>query len=59
MTADLNFFQNAEKSDCANAFENDNRTKTTANQAGVLIMPIKTNEFSFAFTVAYYMYSFR
>jgi len=37
MTADLNVFQNAEKSDSANAFGNDNRIKTAANQVWALI----------------------
>src|SRR5437588_9925880 len=37
MTADLNVFQNAEKSDSANAFGNDNRIKTPANQVCPLI----------------------
>ena len=32
MTADLNFFQNAEKSVCAKAFGNNNRIKIPANQ---------------------------
>jgi len=32
MTADLNFFQNTEKSACAKALGNNNRTKIPANQ---------------------------
>jgi hypothetical protein len=32
MTADLNVFQNAEKSVCAKAFEENNRMKTPINQ---------------------------
>jgi len=45
-TADLNFFQNVEKSVCAKAFENDNRIKTPANQACPRITRINANEFS-------------
>jgi len=37
MTADLNVFQKAEKSDSANALGNDNRIKTPANQVCELI----------------------
>jgi len=71
MTADLNVFQNAEKSDSANAFGNDNRIKTPANQVCALITrlrsatarqaPIETNEFnSDAFTVSLItVFSFR
>jgi len=51
MIADLNFFQNVEKSVCAKAFGNDNRIKTPANQVCALITPIEANEFNFdAFT---------
>jgi hypothetical protein len=32
MTADLNFFQNTEKSDCAKALGNNNRIRIPANQ---------------------------
>jgi hypothetical protein len=45
LTADLNSFQNAEKSDdCANAFGNDNKIKTPANQVSGLIRRIDANE---------------
>ena len=59
LTADLNSFQNAEKSDSADAFGNDDRIKTPANQACALITRhggqarIETNEFNLdAFTVS-------
>src|SRR5512143_2331942 len=45
-TADLNSFQNVEKSDSAKAFGNDKRIKIPANQACALITGIETNDFS-------------
>src|SRR5206468_2497799 len=45
MTADLNFFQNAEKSVCANAFGNSNRTKIPASQARLRTPRITIGDF--------------
>jgi hypothetical protein len=62
VTADLNFCQNAEKSDSAKAFGNDNRIKTPASQVCALITRhgrqarIDVNEFnSDAFIVSLIM----
>src|SRR5436190_17106058 len=46
MTADLNFFQKAEKSDSANAFGNDNRSKIVVSQIGPRIPRKGANNFS-------------
>src|SRR5262249_10541400 len=49
--ADLNLFQNAGKSDPANAFGNDNKIKSPASQVAI-IPRIDTNELNFdAFTL--------
>ena len=44
MTVDLNVCQNAEKSDSAKAFGNDNRIKTPANQVCALISARRKRE---------------
>jgi hypothetical protein len=46
-TADLNFSQNADKSDCAKAFGKNNRSKIPANQVCTRITRINANEFRF------------
>jgi hypothetical protein len=45
ITADLNFFQNVEKSVCAKAFENNNSINIPANQVCPRTSRIDANEF--------------